>query len=580
MVVVKQGTSATVGPVPSGTAVSARPSPILRLGLRVTAAVRRYVAGLDRVGLVVAVMFFLQSLAPSLLPRHWAVQALVSGIGLAGGYGIGVALSWLLRVLRTPSLPERARVWTWRVLGMLSASAVLTGLWMSSGWQAEIRETVGMDDGHRHHYIRVLVLAMAIAMALHTVARGVRRLWHVLDRLIRRVLPPPLSGAIAALIVAALVLGVATDVVTAGARRAVEASFAAADELTDPDVARPRSPNRSGSAASLVAWDTLGRDGRTFVAGGPSADDITALTGRPAIEPVRVYVGRESASSPREQADLVVAELRRTNADRRAVIAVAGTTGRGWIPPSSTVPLEYVNGGDTAIAAMQYSYFPSWISFLADRTESEESGSAIVDAVHAYWSSLPAATRPRFVVFGTSLGAFATMSAFDGLDDLETRVDAALFIGPPHSTPLWREIVARRRPGSPQVLPAVGDGRDVRFFGRSDDLMDPDGTLSRTRIAIAQHGSDPIVWWSPELIWKRPDWLREPRAPDVSPRMGWFPWVTFWQLTTDQMASMDTPPGYGHDYGPELITAWLALLRPSDWTSGDTEKLTRLMSTG
>ncbi len=580
IVVVKDARSATARPAPPATAGARRRTLPLRLGGRISAATARYVAGLNRIGLFVGVLFFLQSLAPSLLPRHWAVQALVSGIGLAGGYGIGVAVAWLLRLMRVPSPPEHIRIWTWRVLGGLSAAAVLISLWLSSGWQAEIREAVGIDDGHRHHYIRVLALAVAIAMALHAAARGVRRLWHVLDRLIRRVLPPPLSGAIAALVVTALVVGVAMDVVTAGARRAVEASFAAADELTDPDVTRPRSPNRSGSAASLVAWDTLGRDGRTFVAGGPSADDITALTGRPAIEPIRVYVGRESASSPREQADLVVAELRRTNADRRAVIAVAGTTGRGWIPPSSTVPLEYVNGGDTAIAAMQYSYFPSWVSFLADRSVSEESGRAIVDAVHAYWSSLPAATRPRFVVFGTSLGAFATMSAFDGLDDLETRVDAALFIGPPHSTPLWREIVARRRPGSPQVLPAVGDGRDVRFFGRSDDLMDPDGTLSRPRIAIAQHGSDPIVWWSPELIWKRPDWLREPRAPDVSPRMGWFPWVTFWQLTTDQMASMDTPPGYGHDYGPELITAWLALLRPSGWTSGDTEKLTRLMLAG
>lgn len=548
-----------------------------RAGRRLVAATRRYVSGLDHFGLVVATLFAVQSLAPSLLPRHWVVQGVVSGLGLAGGYGIGAAISAILRALRIPSPPDRIRIWIWRVVGTLSAITFVAVLWLSSGWQAEIREAVDMDDGERHHYIRVLVLALVIAMVLLAIARALRRLWHVLDRLIRHVLPPPLSGAIAALIVAALVLGVATDIIATGARRVAEVSFAATDEGTEPGIVQPRSPNRSGSDTSLVAWDSLGRDGRTFVAGAPSARDITALTGRPAIEPIRVYVGRESADSVQEQADLVVAELRRTHADRRAVIAVAGTTGRGWIPTSSTIPLEYTNGGNTAIAAMQYSYFPSWMSFLVDRTVSETSGTVLFDTVYAYWSSLPPATRPKLAVFGTSLGAFATMSAFDSIDDILDRTDAALFVGPPHSTDLWRAIVAERRPGSRQVLPVVGDGETVRFFARAADLVDPDGALARPRVAIAQHGSDPIVWWSPELIWERPDWLREPRAPDVIPRMGWFPWVTFWQLTTDQIASMEAPPGYGHDYGPELITAWLALLRPPGWTTQDTARLTRLM---
>lgn len=567
------GTDTLIDPAPSNTPDLTH----LRRTRRLMDRARRYWDGLDHTGTVVALLFGVQSLAPSLLPRHWVVQGLVTGLGLIGGYGIGVAIAAILRLFRVPAPPPRVRSWIWRILGSLAGLLFALALWLSSGWQAEIREAVGIDDDPRHHYVLVLILSVVIAMVLRAVAQGIRELWRLLDGLIRRLLPPPLSGAIAALLVAAIVVGISTDIIGAGARKMAEVSFAAADELTDPDIRQPMSAARSGSPSSHVEWDSLGRDGRTFVASGPTANDISTLTGRPAQEPIRVYVGRESASTPEEQAALVVAELRRTHADRRKVIAVAGTTGRGWIPPSSTTPLEYIMDGNTAIAAMQYSYFPSWISFLVDRTVSENSGSALFDAVHEYWASLPAATRPKLVVFGTSLGAFATMSAFSDLNDLLTRTDAALFIGPPHSTTLWRKIVASRRPGTREVLPLIGDGGAVRFFGRASDLRNPDGTLVHPQVAIAQHGSDPIVWWSPSLIWQRPDWLRERRAPDVIPRITWFPWVPFWQLTTDQMVSMDAPPGAGHDYGPELITGWLALLRPPAWTAADTARLTRVV---
>lgn len=560
-------------------AESARLAP-WRLTLGVADRVRRYTAGLDRVGLSVAVLFFVQSLAPSLLPRDWAVQALVSGIGLAGGYGIGVAVSWLARTLRVPSPPEPVRIWIWRVLGVLSAVVIAVSLWLSASWQSDIRHAVGMEEVRRHHYICVLVLATLIAMALLETARGLRGLWRILDRQIRRFLPPLVSGAIAAIVVAAVVVAVVNDVVAAEVRRVAEATFSASDELTAPDVVRPASADRSGAPGSLVPWDTLGKDGRTFVATGPSARDITALTGRPATAPIRVYVGRASADTPQERADMVVAELKRTHADRRAVLAVVGTTGRGWIPPQSVDTLEYTNAGDTAVAAMQYSYFPSWVSFLVDSSVSQDAGRVLFDTVHAYWASLPPGRRPKLVVFGSSLGAFGMMSAFDSVEDIVARTDAALFIGPPHSTDLWRSIVANRVPGSPEVLPVIGDGKEVRFFSDASDLREPDGTLSHPRIAVAQHGSDAIVWWSPTLIWRRPDWLKEPRAGDVSPSMRWFPWVTFWQLTADQTVSMKAPPGYGHNYGPELITGWLALLHPAGWTAADTQRLTERMLAG
>ena len=74
------------------------------------------------------------------------------------------------------------------------------------------------------------------------------------------------------------------------------------------------SPTRSGSPASLVPWETLGKEGRRFVAAGRDPAQLGAAAGRPACEPVRAYVGLESAPDPQARADLAVAELDR---DRR-----------------------------------------------------------------------------------------------------------------------------------------------------------------------------------------------------------------------------------------------------------------------
>jgi uncharacterized membrane protein len=50
-------------------------------------------------------------------------------------------------------------------------------------------------------------------------------------------------------------------------------------------------PQKTGSAASLVNWEDLGRAGRDFVTTGPSRADIEAFLGAPALEPIRVYAG-------------------------------------------------------------------------------------------------------------------------------------------------------------------------------------------------------------------------------------------------------------------------------------------------
>ena len=129
------------------------------------------------------------------------------------------------------------------------------------------------------------------------------------------------------------------------------------------------------------------------------------------------------------------------------------------------------------------------------------------------WSRLPLGQRPQLLVFGESLGSFGAESAFSGVDDIRNRVDGMLLVGPPNRNELWRELVADRDPGSPEVLPTYEQGATVRFAADpATDLDRPATAWDQPRVVYLQHPSDPIVWWAPRLMVSRPDWLAEPRG--------------------------------------------------------------------
>jgi len=62
-----------------------------------------------------------------------------------------------------------------------------------------------------------------------------------------------------------------------------------------------------------------------------------------------------------------------------------------------------MTGGDTATVAVQYSYLPSWLSYLVDQDRAREAGRELFDAVYDRWSKLPMNRRPTLVVVGESL---------------------------------------------------------------------------------------------------------------------------------------------------------------------------------
>ncbi len=540
---------------------------------------RHYARSLSLTGMVFGWLLFLVSLTPSLMPRSWQAQGFVSGSALAQGYGLGVAIAWAVKragVSRPSAGVVRQAWYALAILALVTIPAVVV---LSSMWERPIRTAVGIPGDGPVLYLGAFVIAVAVAAAAVGVVRLIHDVYLLVAARLLRFVPGFVARLLAIAVVATLVIGLASGFANQVLLRLADVTFSASNNGNQPGVTRPASPLRSGSPSSLVGWDSLGLPGREFVAGGPTAADIERLTGRHAVEPIRVYVGVNSAPTLQAEASLALRELKRTGAFGRALLAVALPTGRGSVYPTLADPLEYMYGGNTAIVAIQYSYLPSWISFLAEQPRARQAGRALFNTVYSYWSALPAAHRPRLVIFGESLGAYGAQAAFSGVADISGRTSGALFAGPPNSREIWAELTSARVKGSPEWLPVYGDGRTVRFAASASDLRGPGGRLRHPKIVYLQHASDPVVWWSPGLIWHKPAWLAEPRGPAVPSKMQWYPFVTFWQVTADLIVS-STAPGYGHHYGTEVPTAWAAILRPPGWTNADTARLTASAAAG
>ena len=505
------------------------------------------------------------------------LQGLLAGIAAAFGYGMGETVAWLAgRLVRwSPGAVARRRAWL--ALAVVGGAFTVVALVAGWRWQSQIHELMGLSAPPAYDVLVIALLTVLVFAGLVAVARFLRGIGRwVLNRVLRFV-PRWVASAVAVVVVALLVVGVISGVVMNVFLAGSNAIFSVRDTATTDGVVQPTAAERSGSPAALASWDTLGREGRDFVGTGPTAQQITAFSGTPAKQPIRVYAGLQTAADVHDRADVVVRELERTGAFDRKALVVVTTTGTGWVDPASVDALEYVWNGDTAIAAMQYSYLPSWISFLADKSKAQEAGVVLFRDVYDAWSKLPADHRPQLYVFGESLGSFGGHEAFGTLDDMAAQTSGAVYAGTPNFTALWKSLVDGRDQGSLERLPVYQDGRIARWAAQPDDLAGPTGPWSGSRIVYLQYASDPIVWWSGDLLFHQPDWLREPRGDDVLPAMRWIPWVTFWQTTADMVFSTGVPPGHGHKYKQDYVDAWVAVAQPPGWTADDTTRLRALI---
>lgn len=540
----------------------------------------------DLAATCVATVFFWLSLTPSLVPRPWFLQGLIGGITAAIGYACGIVVSRLVRLLvrRTPK--QRTRTRCWQAYFVLSPVLSVWLISESARMQRRLRELQGVPDALTWHTPMIALMTVAIWLLLLMVARSIRLGSSKLIHLLGRRLPRPAAVGLGLLLSGLIVSVTVQDIVyDRGIVDVADRVAEATNSGTKDGIHRPESSLVSGGPDSLTDWKDLGYQGRNFTGSVLSSERISRYTGKEAVDPIRIYAGSalpEAFGHEEDpvdaQVDLALRELKRTGAFDREVLAVAGTTGTGWVNANVVEPLEYMHGGDTAVVALQYSYLPSWLSFLVDKEKAGQATQRLIRAVHRTWAALPVDDRPKLVVTGESLGAYAVEASFGRSDDLLDDVDGALLLGTPYFSPISEDIRANRDEGSPVWRPQYTGGKNIRFaqFPRRD-LDRPPDTWGEPRAVYLQNASDPIAWWSTDLLFQRPEWMNDPLGPDITPEINWFPFVAFWQTTIDMAVSYGVEAPHGHRYGAAPVDGWAAVVAPDGWDDKDTRRLHRFI---
>ena len=140
---------------------------------------------------------------------------------------------------------------------------------------------------------------------------------------------------------------------------------------------------------------------------------------------------------------------------------------------------------------------------------------------------------------------------------IDDPVQGALWSGPPFSSPIWSAATRARNPGTPEWLPDYGDGSLVRFTNQENHLDIPGATWGPMRIVYLQYASDPITFFTPDALWRKPDWMNAAARPRRLARAALVPgrdascssastWRSRWRCrsataTTTRRSTISTP---------------------------------------
>lgn len=397
---------------------------------------------------------------------------------------------------------------------------------------------------------RALGAASGVAAGITLVSAGERSVASRVDRVLTPVLPGlsgtrRLSGHAASL---ALVAGGVYGGLHLLYRRIEEGAGKPEPGLDLP----PASPYASGGPKSVVAFDTLGREGRRHVLSAVHPDWIRSVMGQDAVaEPVSIYVGLDSASTIEDRVRLALAEVDRTGALDRSLLILVTPTGTGYVNYAAMEAAAYLTLGDLATVTLQYSKRPSPMSL--DRVAlGREQNRALWLAIHERLYQRPPERRPRVALFGESLGAHTSQDVFLHWGTAGMRalgIDRALWLGTPYASGWKDEVLGPPRPDVERA--AVG------VFARFADYAAlPVERRADLRYVMLTHGDDPIAYFGLDLLVRRPVWLGHLRPAGVPTSMRWVPMLTFAQVAADMKNAMHVVPGEfvaeGHDYRADI----------------------------
>jgi uncharacterized membrane protein len=394
-------------------------------------------------------------------------------------------------------------------------------------------------------------LATGVGLAVSTAAEQL--LAHQLERGMSWAIKRD-TGALGAVVAHGIILTNLT-LGAAFALSAVTAQIQRRDDIVEPAYpAPPSSAFVSCGPNSVMPFDSIGKEGRRFVLMALTDQEITAVMRQPAINPIRIVGGYESADSIPARVELMIEDMHRLGAFSREFIAVGSPTGVGYFNYSIAEALEYLTLGDCAIIVPQYALVPSALA-LTQTKKAEELTRLLLQRIRTEFQNIDSENsppnEPQVLLIGESLGANVALDcAIDAADNPyvpifdELGVSAGLYLGVPFRTKMWKAWRSERMLVDPHYqLELVSEPSEIgpRPKGKHRHLM-------------VVHHDDPINKFGFTMVVQPPWWMGAPaERPPLVPRESKFrPFTTFILGTIDLFNGMQSRPGVfvrkAHDY--------------------------------
>lgn len=440
-------------------------------------------------------------------------------------------------ILTSVALAKVSSGETQPALGVASTLAVAATTLSDAQTAVRIRE----DHVHANYLVTATGTAIGAVSAVAALVGAIRLSGHVARR------TTGTTGFSGSVVYSSAALA-AAGAIAAGAKVALSRvirSIAAGNRAVEIAYAdTPSTPTVAGGSYSLIPFDSLGLQGRRLVSVVTPTSTIETVMGEPARkEPVRVFVGEESASSTEERVELAIQELRRAGGFERSAIVAVSPAGTGYVNYITVEAMELMARGDVATVAIQYGSLPSMLS-MNKVAEASVLYGALVQRLRTEIDDLD--RDVSLFAYGESLGAQTGQNGIESISDGSALpVDGALWVGTPYGTALFTQMTAQNgtsvfdRPS--QIIGYVEAGNPIPLA------------------TFLNHDNDPVTKFTPSMFYRMPEWLKSPdRGRGVNPHQRWLPGIAFWQGIIDTKNAATVVPGEfkstGHDYRADLAT--------------------------
>ncbi len=188
--------------------------------------------------LLPAAVFLAAAQTPSLIPRPMLLQAVLSGLSFAVGYGLGAGWIALWRYLGLPALGGRLAQALGIVAAVICGSLVAASLWHTVHWQNSLRELMGMERVPGLQPFLLVPVAVATFLLFLALARAFRWLSVRASRGLARYVPPRVSAAVAVLVTGMLFWFAINGLLFGFLLRVADRSFQELDARIDDDLPR------------------------------------------------------------------------------------------------------------------------------------------------------------------------------------------------------------------------------------------------------------------------------------------------------------------------------------------------------